>query len=72
MFTLGIENDNNIRTVQSESSTFVSLSFDQGFPNNARQQHHLADRNAILRYFESIQLLFILSIGSNIGLYQGQ
>ena len=41
--------NNNIRTVLSESSTFASLSFDQGLPKNARLQHHLANRNAIWR-----------------------
>ena len=59
---LRIEKNNNICTVQSESSTFASLSFDQGFPNNTRLQRHIADCNAIWQYFASIKLLFILSI----------
>ena len=46
----------------------VTTHFDQGFPNNARLQRHLADRNAIWRYFVSMRLylamLFILSITS--------
>ena len=54
--------NNNIRTVQSESSTFASLSFDQGFPKTAQLQRHLADQNAIWRYFAMIQFLFISSI----------
>ena len=64
-FLRTIKKNNNIRTEQSESSTFASLLFDQGFPNNARLQRHLADQNAIWLYFASIQLLFISSIPSN-------
>ena len=55
-----IEKNNNIRTVQSESSTFASHSF--GFSKNARLQRHLADLNAIWWYFASIKLLVISSI----------
>jgi len=47
LFIFTIEMNNNIRTAQSEPSTFASLLFDQGFPNNSRPQRHLADRNAI-------------------------
>ena len=42
-----IEMNNNIRTVQSESSTFASLLFDYVFPQNTRPQRTLADWNAI-------------------------
>ena len=42
-----IEKNNNVRTVQSESSTFASLLLDQGFPKIARLQLHLANWNAI-------------------------
>ena len=42
-----IEMKNNIRTVQSESSTFASLLFDNVFQKNTRPQRHLAVRNAI-------------------------
>ena len=33
-----IENNNNIRTVQSESSAFSSLLFDQGFPGETQRR----------------------------------
>ena len=43
-----IEKNTNILTVQLESSTFASLSFDQGFPKkrlttgpSSRSEHHL-------------------------------
>ena len=52
--------------MQSESSTFVSLLTNQGFPKNSRLQHHLADWNPIWQYFASIQLLFISSMNANL------
>ena len=45
--TLLIEKNKNILTVQSESSTFASLSFEQEFQKNSQLQRHLADQNAI-------------------------
>ena len=62
-----IQKNNNICTVQSESSTFASLLFDQGAQKNARLQCHLADWNAIWQYFASIQLLFIIIDIKNTG-----
>ena len=57
--------NNNIHGL-SPSVGHHSLLFDQGFPNNARIQHHLADWNAIWQYFVLMRLyqamLFILSI----------
>ena len=50
----------------SPSGGHHSLLFDQGFPNKVGLQCHLADRNAIWRYFVSMRLylamLFILSM----------
>ena len=48
----------------SPSGGHHSLLFDQGFPNKAGVQRHLADRNGIWRYFVSM-MLFILSIFQN-------
>ena len=50
----------------SPSGSHHSLLFDQGFPNNAQLQLHLADQNAIYQYFVSMRLylamMFILSM----------
>ena len=74
LFTLLKEMLTNVeKTLHSASKQQIScchqsLLFDQGFPNNARLQHQLADQNTIWRYLVSIRLyltmLFILSLRS--------
>ena len=58
---LSIEKNNNIHTVQSESSTFAWLSFDQAVPKK-KCPTTAPYQNEIWRYFASIQLLFISSM----------
>ena len=55
------EKNNNIRTVQSESSKFASLSFDQGFPKKHQNTapSSRSERHLTIFYINPIVVYFI-------------